>query len=103
MLKSLLEIKVTDQEESREGKNCLRGKHNNDLKSTIENDDVKSITSSPVRHQIRYLQDINDNSKTLKKRMALIYDRTDFEKSEAMFEVHNALGKFSCQCNICVK
>ena len=35
--------------------------------------------------------------------MALIYDRTDFEKAENQFEVHNALGKFSCHCNICEK
>ena len=64
---------------------------------------MPSIASSPVRHQIRYLQDMHAHSKALKKRMALIYDRTDIEKAETMFEVHNALGKFSCECNICVK
>ena len=69
---------------------------------------VPSITSSPIRHCLRAVQDekalYGDRSvPTLKnqKKAGLILDRTEKEEEEKKYEIHNANGKFSCECGVC--
>lgn len=75
-----------------------------------EKSPLASITCSPIRHEILASNKQNrrnfqnrpmEQLKSHERLQILQGDRTEIEKEEKMYEVHNAKGKFSCMCQVC--
>ena len=76
---------------------------------------IPSITSSPIKHQIKNINiqdgDMEKSRANIslhsrgreRKEPGLVYDRKDRDLEEKKFEIFNAKGKFSCNCDVCMR
>jgi len=94
--------------------NTVKGSRPSTKKQETWNDQLSprdgSITHSPIRHVVlagkknlsKNIHLKNPAFWTEQERLGQLYgDRSEIEKQETKFDIHNAQGEFICKCKIC--